>query len=478
MDHRFRILAVCFLCAAGCSDGGSGPDAAAPLDTGTAADAGTTDTGVPDAGEPDTCFAGADDCSGADTGPVCTDLDGGTPVPLDTDPVFVKGPYLMYTSPTSVVVMWETADAATSTVEYGPTEALGGTATGTEAGPADGDPGTVHEVTVTGLTSGDRYFYRAGDGTTWSGVHRFRAAPPPLTPFRFAALGDTQSHPEIHARLIPLMAQWGAELVVHVGDEIGDGTVAAQWQTEFYDPIRPLAHRVPYFISIGNHEHESPLFYRFVSYPTAEESYYTFTWGDVFFGVLDPQHEWVVKQLGTEEAKAAKWRVAFFHEPAYTESWGGCTYDGNPTIRSALIPALERGGVNLVLNGHTHEYERGLLNGVYHVITGGGGGDLEPDWCIDFPQITVRKAVHHFLALEASCETLGVKAVDIDGNEFDSFEIPPGFPIAPDGGTDTDGRVVWDAGTSDTGVPDSGESDAGAPDTGETDGGAPDGGDL
>jgi hypothetical protein len=277
------------------------------------------------------------------------------------------------------------------------------------------------------------------------------------------------------------MAAWGGSFVLHAGDEIGDGTSAAAWQTEFYDVIRPLAHRVPYFIGVGNHEKDSPLYYRYVSYPTAQESYYTFAWGDVFFiaidsnkylfGTLDPQHEWIGKQLKTPEARDAKWRVAFFHEPAYSESWGGCTYEGNPAIRSALVPMLEKGGVNLVINGHTHEYERGLLNGVYHVITGGGGGDLENDWCIDFPQITVRRPVHNFLALEASCDALTLKAIDIDGNEFDSITIPPGFPVAPDtcgdagaadcGVTDTDGRVVWDAGL-DAGAPDAGDADAGA----------------
>ena len=458
MWQLFPLLMLVILTAAGCN-GGSAADAAATVDGG--GDEGTQDTGAPqDDGGRDV---------GADTGPVCSDLDGGMPVPLDTDTVFVKGPYLMYTSATSVAVMWETTGAAASTVEYGLTETLGDSATGTEKGPADGDTGAVHEVTVAGLTPGAVYFYRAGDAAAWSGVHQFRTAPPLGTPFRFTAISDTQSHPEIHARLIAPMGAWGSAFVLHAGDEIGDGTSAAAWQTEFYDVIRPLAHRAPYFIGVGNHEKDSPLYYRFVSYPTTQESYYTFTWGDVFFiaidsikyifGTLDPQHEWIGVQLRTAAAKGAKWRVAVFHEPDYSESWGNCTYDGNPAIRSALVPMLEKGGVNLIINGHTHEYERGLLNGVYHVITGGGGGDLETDWCIDFPHITVRRAVHNFLALEAGCDALTMKAIDIDGNEFDSISIPPGFPVAPDGGTDTDGRVVWDAGY-DAGTLDGGD-DAG-----------------
>ncbi|MBI5524735.1 MAG: metallophosphoesterase family protein [Deltaproteobacteria bacterium] len=420
------FAAIGSIAIAACGDGGASEenDAAVP-DAAIPADAGAT---------PDSPAADAGSDAGVDTGPVCTDLDGGTPIPLETDPVFVKGPYLMYTSQTSVVVMWETPEAAGSTVEYGPTEALGSSVAGTEKGPEAGDEGTVHELSVTGLLPGAEYFYRAGDATAWSAVHRFRTAAPQATPFRFAALADTQSHPEVHSRLIPLIAAWGPSFVVHAGDEIGDGSSAAGWQTEFFDVIRPLAHRIPYFVAVGNHEKDHDLFYRFVSYPTEQESYYTFTWGDVFFvaidsnkyifGTLDPQHAWIDEQLKTPEAKAAKWRVAAFHEPAYSESWGGCTFEGNPAIRSALIPLLEQSGINLIINGHTHEYERGYLNGVYHVITGGGGGGLETDWCTDWPHITVQKPVHHFLAVEAGCEALTVRAIDIDGIEFDFFEIP------------------------------------------------------
>jgi hypothetical protein len=448
------LVVACALSLCACTDGGSGTSGAvAPADIGVSADAGTADAGTD---------------AGLDAGLVCRMPEAGfAPVPLDADPVFVKGPYLMYTSTTSAVVMWETREASSSTVEYGPTEALGSSATGVEKGAPDGDSGTVHEVTVDGLEPGARYFYRAGDGTTWSAVHTLGSAPPPATPFRFAALSDTQSHPEIHARLVPLMAQWGSGLVLHAGDVVGDGTVVEQWQTEFYDPIRPLAHRVPYFMAIGNHEKSYPLFRRFVSYPTAEESYYTFVWGDVFFiaidsnryllGALDPQHEWIRRQLRTKAAKAAKWRVAFVHEPAFFESWGSCTFAGNPVIRRELAPILEEGGVNVVINGDVHAYERGVLNGVTHVITGGGGGDLDEDWCVDYPHITVRRPVHNFLAFEASCDALSMQAIDVDGNVFDSFAIPPGLPVAPDGGTDTDGRVVWDAGAPH----DAGEADAG-----------------
>jgi len=420
-------LAAALLLATAC--GGTGSESEPASDAGAAADAAST----ADAGQfPDSSSTDA----GLDAGPVCADLDGGTPVPLEPDSTFVKGPYLMYTSQASVVVMWETAGAAGSVVEYGVTDALGSEATGAEIGPEHGDEGTVHEVNVIGLSPGTEYFYRAGDAAAWSAVHRFRTAAPPATPFRFAALADTQSHPEVHSRLIPLISAWGPSLVVHSGDEIGDGSSAAGWQTEFHDVIRPLAHRIPYFVAVGNHEKDHDLFYRFVSYPTEQESYYTFTWGDVFFiaidsnkyifGTLDPQHAWIDEQLKTPEAKAAKWRVAAFHEPAYSESWGGCTFEGNPAIRSALIPLLEQGGVSLVINGHVHEYERGYLNGVHHVITGGGGGGLETDWCTDWPHITVQKSFHHFVAVEAGCEALTVRAIDIDGNEFDFFEIPAG----------------------------------------------------
>ncbi len=347
---------------------------------------------------------------------------------------FIKGPYIMYTDETSTTIMWQTHETRVSIVEYGESkDALKKIIQ---------EDSIIHEIKITGLNPDTLYFYRAGDGEDMSDFFTFRTNPSNHRPFRFAAYGDSQNHPERHSKLIPMIAQLGPSFIIHAGDAVEKGLEEERWQTELFDVIRPLSFYIPYYIAIGNHEENSEYYYKYLSYPYPEgdeqhESYYWFKYGAVFvividsekylFGTEDPQHLWVVKTLQRPEAIWAGLRIAVFHQAAYTEGWGHCDYDGNLRVRNSLIPALEKGGINLILNGHTHGYERGYLNGIYHMIIGGGGGDLDMK-CNDFPFIEKTNYVHHFIYGDVLCDRLKITAVDIDGNIFDTFEIPFKYP--------------------------------------------------
>ena len=106
---------------------------------------------------------------------------------IKEDKTFQKGPYQMQETKSSIVIMWETPTETISMVEYGPTDTLGQKQTLLE-------PVTIHEVEITGLTAETVYFYRVGDGTTWSRSFTFRTAVEPTTPFRFAAYSDSQEN--------------------------------------------------------------------------------------------------------------------------------------------------------------------------------------------------------------------------------------------------------------------------------------------
>jgi len=365
---------------------------------------------------------------------VCKNDIGVEPIVIIDDKPFKKGPYIMYTDTTSTTIMWETETVAPSVVEYGEKQS--------SLDKVMGEESDLHEVRITGLKPDTEYFYRAGDGQNMSIMFKFRTNPSHHKPFRFVAYGDSQNHPEIHSKLIPMIAARSPSFVLHAGDAVERGGEEERWQTEFFDVVRPLIFYIPYYISIGNHEANSQYFYKYVSYPYPEgdeqhESYYWFKYGAVFvividsnkyyFGTEDPQHRWVINTLKRPEAVWAGLRIALFHEAAYTDGWGTCNYDGNLQVRSSLLPVLEKGGVDLIINGHTHGYERGFLNGVYHMIVGGGGGDLDHK-CNDFEFIQKTNYVHHFISADVLCDKVHIEAVDIDGNVFDSFDIPFSYP--------------------------------------------------
>ena len=219
------------------------------------------------------------------------------------------------------------------------------------------------------------------------------------------------------------------------GDVVGDGSVELQWKTEFRDPLRPLGHSIPTWVAIGNHEKNSPFWYSHVSYPPSlpsdpgSESFYYFTYGNVFVLVIDtnkifydieidPENpttteasRWLRAALASDEAKAATWRIAMGHENAFSESWspGDCGYEGTTTVRKWLWPKLVENKFHAYLSGHTHAYERGMKDGVVQMILGGAGGGLD-EWCKDFPETKVVRYVHHYLYFEAGCDTLKISA--------------------------------------------------------------------
>jgi hypothetical protein len=108
--------------------------------------------------------------------------------------------------------------------------------------------------------------------------------------------------------------------------------------------------------------------------PSGTEAYYSFDCGDVHFICLDseganpspgsPQLTWLAADLA---AANRKWIVAFWHRPPYSKGSHDSDTDTRMTqLRENVMPLLEAGGVDLVLGGHSHDYERSyLIDGHY-----------------------------------------------------------------------------------------------------------------
>ena len=73
---------------------------------------------------------------------------------------------------------------------------------------------------------------------------------------------------------------------------------------------------------------------------------------------------WLEADLGST---TQDWIIAFFHHPPYTKgSHDSDTEAQLIEMRANVLPILEAGGVDLVLTGHSHSYERSfLINGHY-----------------------------------------------------------------------------------------------------------------
>jgi len=333
------------------------------------------------------------------------------------------GPYLQHVTQTSITIMWETTEAAGSRVDYGPTPAFGRSA-------GSAEPVTIHEVTITGLEPETRYHYRVASGDASSEPATFETAIRPDTPFRFCVWGDSQSHPEVFAPIAAAMAKEKPRLAMCVGDSVSEGDNYGQWKERLFDPAAALMRTTPVYIAIGNHENNSHWFYDYVSYP-APENYYAFSYGNARFVIVDTQqdysaqsaqYQWLEKELASPEAQHATWLLVFHHKPAYCEGWDSIAYDGEQDARRYLMPLLEEYAVDMVFNGHAHDYERGFWNGVHTIITGGGGGTLD-HWVRGIEHIAVSRFAHHYCTVDIAGRELRLRALTPEGELLDTVTL-------------------------------------------------------
>lgn len=361
-------------------------------------------------------------------------------------PMIVTGPYLQQGTQTSQTIMWETSKPGPSVVEYGEKAPL-------TLRVESKAPGTIHEVTLSGLKPQTRYFYRvrtqAAKETLVSPTSTFQTAVADDSAFAFAVMGDTFTWvPDFERpRVFDLVWKERPNFVLHVGDLVPDGRDdKSLWPREWLLPAGELMSRVPLYVAIGNHDQNADWFYRYVSYPRPE-NFYSFDYGNAHFAIIDSnqpgeivpggrQYEWLDKDLGRSKAT---WKFVAFHHPPYIsddDDYGNTWKEAASSLGEAqarpLVPLLEKHKVDVVWSGHIHLYERtwpirsekvDRNNGVVYITTGGGGSDLEEfsparSW---FTAKVLRN--WHYCLVNIHDNTFRLTAYDIDGKLFDVLDL-------------------------------------------------------
>lgn len=178
---------------------------------------------------------------------------------------------------------------------------------------------------------------------------------------------------------------------------------------------------------LGNHDYETGRGRYELGTLGMPGPYYTRMLGDaqLFFldsnAVTDRQTAWLEQQLADS---VATWKIALFHHPPYT--CGG--HSGNSNVVDRWVPLFEQYGVQLVLTGHDHNYQRfATRNGVTYVVHGGGAAGLYSlRGCpSSYPARVRARFEHGFLYVVAGPDQLAVSAVNIGGRVTDRFSLQP-----------------------------------------------------
>ena len=330
-----------------------------------------------------------------------------------------RGPYLQSATTNSVIVVWRTDAPATSWVDYGPTAAYGLVV-------SNATPAIHHTAFLTGLSSYSIYHYRiSGNGQFLGEDGASRAAASPTqTTFSFVAFGDTRTDAEAHQTVVDRIVLLSPDFVLHTGDFVADGNVSAQWTT-FFTVEQNLLRRSPLFGAIGNHEQNSANYFD-AFYLPGNERWYSFDYGHAHFVVLQidgyaayapgsAQYNWLNDDLaGTDKL----WKIVSFHIPPYSSG----SHGGSAAVRDALAPLLAQHSVDLVFNGHDHDYERSVVTDVVYVVTGGGGAPLGGQANAN-PYAAYFTSTYHCVSVTVDGWALTGAAIRPDGVHFDSFTI-------------------------------------------------------
>jgi hypothetical protein len=331
-------------------------------------------------------------------------------------PVFAqtitRGAYLQSGGQTSIKIHWRTDVASNSRVRIGSSYLASGLyATVVD----DASSVTEHIISISGLTADTKYYYSIGTstGVIQVSANNFFTTLPSATPnrkIRIAAFGDCGKNTSNNSAGVNGVTYQSESLTRYqaylssnsidapdawllLGDNAYNAGTDAEYTSNFFGTYGAnilLNHKL--YPTPGNHDyannatrqddHAIP-YYSIFDLPTAgelggvasgKEEYYSFNIGNIHFLALDAYGEESNKRIYTAgSAQAAwvqndlaantkKWVVAFWHHPPYT--MGSHNSDTDPELigmRSNFISILENAGVDLIINGHSHDYERSYL---------------------------------------------------------------------------------------------------------------------
>ena len=343
-----------------------------------------------------------------------------------------RGPYLQNTGPTGTSVMWTSKPNTPLLVEVTTPDGEVVAEVGGERD-AVGDSGVAEQAVarIDGLEPSTIYCYSLSKGIgqpALLGRVGFRTAPAPdalvASPVRFVVLGDSGEGSVDQAALVTQIKSVPFEFMLHAGDMAYESGTFQEFEANFFDMYDDLLQHFPIFPASGNHEYETndaAPFRAVFSLPN-NERWYSFDWGSVHFSVLDTellgnrdQGRWLSSDLANTKKP---WKVVVMHRPPYSSGGHG---SDTPT-REAFSGIFERYGVDLVLTGHDHHYERMKPQGkVRYLVTGGGGAAT---YAVDPSDFTAfAEEVVHLVYVEVVGRELTAHAIDGSGQEFDQLYI-------------------------------------------------------
>ncbi len=242
---------------------------------------------------------------------------------------------------------------------------------------------------------------------------------------RFAVIGDTGTGSKKQYQLGEMMVQarrlFPFEFVLMLGDNMYGGESAKDFEKKFSNAYKQLlADKVKFYATLGNHDQVLQTHYQ--NFNMDGREYYRFKKGNVAFYSLNSNYldKKQLKWLEDELAKdTSEWKVCFFHHPPYSSAK---KHGSDEQLREVVEPIFVRYGVNVVLTGHDHVYEKiKPQKGIYYFVSGAGGKLRTGD--VDSRSTLTAKAYDrdlHFMLFEVAGDQMYFQVISRTGETVDS----------------------------------------------------------
>jgi hypothetical protein len=319
-----------------------------------------------------------------------------------------RGPYMTGATSHSINIQWKTDFNCNSEIRYGTSP--------TDLTTYISAPNltTSHDIQLTNLQPNTKYYYSVGVvGTALQGTasNYFYTAPADndTVPTRFWVTGDFGTGTSAQRAVRDAFAGYTSGQKINgwlwLGDNAYTNGLDQEYQTNVFNVYPSQLKNIPLFPALGNHDYGQsgyqssaslgtnfPYFSIFdIPSTSGTEKYYSANYGNVHLIALDSygsynavnsaMYNWLEADLSNNNKQ---WTIVYFHHPPYSKG----SHDSDVStelvdMRNNIIPLLESNGVDLVLSGHSHAYERSYFlkghfgnessfNASYQVQPGGG----------------------------------------------------------------------------------------------------------
>lgn len=310
----------------------------------------------------------------------------------------LRGPYLQSTSKTNLTIKWYTTTACDSKVQIGTTTSFGTTFT-------DSTSTTEHSIRISGLLPNTKYYYFIGTTTQIldsDPTKNFFYTTPTTDsnqPIRFWVLADmgvnTSNQKAVKDKFLDYNGSNKVDFWFWIGDNAYNSGTYGEFDSNTFGGTNGYSTELKkynLFSVTGNHDYANVGSYLSGGWPTAAagtsqpyfnlsknpsttecggvasftEKYYSVDYGNVHIIVMDgygadlrvgsDQYNWLINDL---ENNSKKWVILFEHFPAFTHGTHNSDTEAELIkFRENICPIIYYYNIDIVLHGHSHNYER------------------------------------------------------------------------------------------------------------------------